>query len=211
MTKTCTVKNRLRALPPITRPPSSNVTSHGPKPGTLPGHRAADRQAPVGVRVPAKNLPGEEHPQREQQQADAHDPGQLARILVGPVQEDLGHVRQDHDDHARPGVVVQCPQEPAQRLLVVQVKQTLIGLIGGRHVDQRQADSGDDLQHASSVIEALPKTYHHPFGPATAFGMGWLSMGPKTLRRFRRASSHSPSRRGHFFMPRPAVASTPLK
>ena len=86
-------------------------------------------------------------PKRKQQQKDAHDPGQLAGILVGPVQEDLGQMRQDQDHHARAGVVVQGAEEPAQRLLVIQKQQAFIGLVGGRHVHQRQADPGDNLDH----------------------------------------------------------------
>ena len=147
MTKTCRAKNRLSESPPITGPPRSSADDLGPDDRHPPGHRPADGQAPVGVRVPAEDLAGEEHAQRAEEQEDAQDPGQLARVLVGPVQEDLGHVGQHHHDHARPGVVVQRPQEPAERLLVVQVEQALVRLVGGRHVDQRQADAGDDLDH----------------------------------------------------------------
>ena len=116
MTKTCRAKKRLSESPPITGPPRSRRTTHGPEDRHAPGHRPADRQAPVGVRVPAEDLAGEEHAQGAEEQEHAQDPGQLARVLVGPVQEDLGHVHQHQHDHARPGVVVQRPQEPAQRL-----------------------------------------------------------------------------------------------
>ena len=86
-------------------------------------------------------------PSVKQQQKHAREPVQFARILVGPVQKDLRHVHHDHDDHGRPGPVVQRTQEPAERLLIVEIHQALIGLVGGRHVDHRQTDSGQDLEH----------------------------------------------------------------
>ncbi len=61
------------------------------------------------------------------------------------MQKDLRRVHQDQDDHARAGVVVQRPQEPAERLVVIQVQQAVICLGGRRHVDQGEADAGEDL------------------------------------------------------------------
>ena len=89
------------------------------------GHRRADAHAPVGVGIPSQDLAGEGHAQRHEQQEHAREPVQLARVLEGPVQEDLGHVDHDHHDHGRAGPVVQRSQEPAERLLVVQVDQAL--------------------------------------------------------------------------------------
>src|SRR5262249_44905763 len=46
---------------------------------------------------------------------------------------------------------------------------------------------------ARSVIEALPKTYHHPIGPAAPRGIGWVSIGRMLARNESRASSHRPT------------------
>src|SRR3954452_16868980 len=40
-------------------------------------------------------------------------------------------------------------------------------------------------------MDALPKTYHHPIGPATSRGMGCRIMGSKVERRRKRASNQS--------------------
>ena len=64
---------------------------------------------------------------------------------MGPVQKDLSHVRQHHYHHAGARIVVQRPQEPAQRLRIVQIEQAVIRLVGGRYVHEGQADAGEDL------------------------------------------------------------------
>src|SRR4051812_33947617 len=46
---------------------------------------------------------------------------------------------------------------------------------------------------ARSVIEALPKTYHQPVGPAAPLGMGWVKLGSRLSRKLNRASSQSPT------------------
>ncbi len=84
------------------------------------------------------------------------------------MQEDLRHVDEHHDDHAGAGVVVERPQEPAERLLVIEVEQAVVGLVGGRHVDERQADAGDDLQaeeRHGRAAENVPPA-HRPGGAA---------------------------------------------
>src|SRR6516164_8280784 len=44
----------------------------------------------------------------------------------------------------------------------------------------------------SNVIEALPKTYHQPIGPAAPRGIGWVSIGRMLSLKARRKSSHRP-------------------
>src|SRR4051794_27601914 len=44
-----------------------------------------------------------------------------------------------------------------------------------------------------SVIEALPKTYHHPMRPAAPRGMGWVNIGSRLSRKPTRASSQPPT------------------
>ena len=40
-------------------------------------------------------------------------------------------------------------------------------------------------------MDALPKTYHHPIGPAAPRGIGCISIGPTVSRRLRRASNQA--------------------
>src|SRR5262249_55673727 len=109
------------------------------------GDRRTDAQPPVGILVETHDLSGERHAQREQQQNAAGDPGQLARVLVRAEQEHLRHVH-SHDGHHEIGApVMQRAQEPAQGLLIVQVLQTGIRLVGRRDVDEGQTDAGHDL------------------------------------------------------------------
>ena len=60
--------------------------------GVRAGDRRADAEPPVRVLVEAQHLAGEGHAERAQEQDDADDPGQLARILVGAEEEHLDHV-----------------------------------------------------------------------------------------------------------------------
>src|SRR5262245_55403922 len=44
----------------------------------------------------------------------------------------------------------------------------------------------------SSVSDALPKTYHHPIGPAAARGIGCVSIGRRLERTASRVSNQFP-------------------
>src|SRR5262249_12702104 len=67
------------------------------------------------------------------------------RVLVRPEQEHLRHVH-GHDGYHEIGApVMQRPQKPAKGLLIIQVLQTGIRLIGRRDVDEGQTDAGHDL------------------------------------------------------------------
>ena len=45
----------------------------------------------------------------------------------------------------------------------------------------------------SNVIEALPKTYHQPIGPAAPLGIGWRIIGISVSRTRNRASNQASS------------------
>ena len=45
------------------------------------GKFGADHRRPIGLHVPRQQIAGETEPQRDQQQADAADPGQLRGAL----------------------------------------------------------------------------------------------------------------------------------
>ena len=87
MTKTCRAKNRDSESPPITSDAEQELHDDGADHRHATGHRAGDRQPPVGVGIPTQHLAAEEHAERAEQQEHADDPGQLARILVRSVQE----------------------------------------------------------------------------------------------------------------------------
>src|SRR5450755_3290592 len=46
---------------------------------------------------------------------------------------------------------------------------------------------------SSSVIDALPKTYHQPIGPSIERGTGWSIIGSKVSLKPTRASNQLPS------------------
>ena len=168
MTNTCRAKNRLSVSPPMIGPPSSKSTRYGPTTGTRP---AIDAPTPTPQYASASHRmtwPRECHAQRQEQQEHAREPVQFAGILVRPVQEDLRHMHHHHDDHRRSGPVVQRTQEPTERLLIIQVDQALISLVGRRHVHERQTDSGQDLDQEQShgrAAEDVPPA-HRPGGAA---------------------------------------------
>jgi hypothetical protein len=96
-------------------------------------------QTPIRVLVPAKDLPGEGHAEGAEQEEDAHDPRQLAGILVRPEEEDLDHVQRHHGHREGRAPEVCGAQEPAQRLLVVQVFQAGVHIGRRRNVDEGEA------------------------------------------------------------------------
>ena len=117
-----------------------------PGDGHAAGDRGADPETPVGVLIEAHDLSGKRHAERRQQQEDADDPGQLARILVGAEQKDLRHVDEDDRDHEVRSPSVQRANEPAERDLMVQRLQAAPRLVGGWHVHHREENAGRELQ-----------------------------------------------------------------
>ncbi len=109
--------------------------------------RATDAQPPVGVLIPPKNLARECHPQGAQEEQDAGDPRQLARILVSAPEKDLDHVERHHEDHGVRAPEMNGPQIPSKDGLVVQVHEALVRLVRRRNIDESETDPGDDLEH----------------------------------------------------------------
>src|SRR5215470_10630267 len=106
----------------------------------------SDTQPPVGVLVETHDLSGESHPEGEQQQNAARDPGQLTWIFECPKQEHLYHVDHHDADHEVGAPKMQRAKIPAEGLLKIQILQTRVGLISRGHVDKGQTDAGDDLE-----------------------------------------------------------------
>src|SRR5262249_37770167 len=110
-------------------------------------NRRTDPEPPVGVLIPAEDLAGEGHAERAEEQEDADDPRELARVFVGAPQEHLDHVQRHDGDHRIRAPEMQRAQEPAERSLEVQIEQALIRAVGRGDVDERETDARRDLQH----------------------------------------------------------------
>ena len=112
-------------------------------------HRAGDLRAhgrrPVRALVPGQEVAGEPEPDRDHEHAAAHDPGQLARVLVGRLEEDPEHVQDQEHDHQVRGPVVDAPDEPAELDVAGDGQHALVGAVGRGAVVQRQQRPGDHL------------------------------------------------------------------
>ena len=147
MTKTCRAKKRDQRLARDDRPAEDHLdelASHDRHP---PRDRRHDAEPPVRVLVEAEDLAGERHAQRHDQQQHADDPRQLARVLERAEEKHLHHVDEHQGDHEVRAPAVHRAKKPAQRLLGVEDEEAPVGLAGRRHVDERQADPGHDLDH----------------------------------------------------------------
>ena len=78
------------------------------------GDLGADDGRPEGPLVPGQQVAGEAEADGHGQQADAHQPGDLARVLVGALDEDPRQVEDQEDDHQVGSPVVDAPDEPAE-------------------------------------------------------------------------------------------------
>ena len=86
----------------------------------------ANPQPPIGILIPAQDLAGEGHAQGSEQEEHADDPGELARILVGPKEEDLDQVQGHQQHHAIRTPEVHGTEIPAKGGVVVEILQRLV-------------------------------------------------------------------------------------
>jgi len=106
-----------------------------PMNGTRLENRRRDAQSPVRILVEPEHLAGERHSQRHEQEHDAGDPGQLARILVRTEEEDLHHVNEHDGDHEVRSQPCSARMKPARRDMLIQRMQAVPGLSGRRDID----------------------------------------------------------------------------
>ena len=108
---------------------------------------STDAKSPVGVLVEAQDLAGEGKAEGANEEGKSREPSDFAGVFVSTEEENLRHV-QEHDAHheVRPPVV-HGAQEPTELLVVGQILQSCVSLISGRHIDEREHDAGDELQH----------------------------------------------------------------
>src|SRR5215217_7440853 len=114
---------------------------HRPRRVDVDGH---DR-GPERALVERQQVARQRHHQREQDQDDADDPVQLARVLVGAEEERPAHVQEHQDDHHRRAPAVHAADELAGEDLVVDVLDRGVRLVGRRPVVHRQEDAGHGL------------------------------------------------------------------
>ena len=81
----------------------------------------------------------------QDEQDDADDPVELARVLVGAEEEGPRHVQEDEDHHHRRAPLVHAAHELAEEGLVGDVARRLVGPGGRRVVVHGQEDAGDRL------------------------------------------------------------------
>ncbi len=106
----------------------------------------ADDRCPVGPLVPRQEIAGEAEGEGHQQEHDTGQPGHLARVLVGAVDDHAHHVQDDEQDHGARTPVVKAADQPPQGKVVGDVFDAGVGLLGIGHVVQRQQDPGGELQ-----------------------------------------------------------------
>ena len=127
-------------------PPSTSVTSQGPSNGNAAHNRRSDSQSPIGILVEPHHLSRKAHGECHQEKEDAEYPSQFTRVFIGAEEEDLSHVDQDNGDHEVRTPAMQGSNEPSERDAVIESLQAVPSLSGGRHVNQRKKNAGDDLK-----------------------------------------------------------------
>ena len=138
MRKTWIAKKRLSVAPPTVSPPRMKRAMYSPIDRRAPRLLGADHDRPRRVLIPAQQLPGEPHAEREEQEQHAGHPVHLARELVRAGEEHLRHVQAHHEHHRRRAVVVQAAQEAAEGRLVGDEEQRVVRLRRGRDVREGQ-------------------------------------------------------------------------
>src|SRR6202040_3548501 len=88
--------------------------------------------------IPAQQLAGKSHGERETEQAHTSRPGHLAREFVGTEQKSLRHVSSDHQHHGRSAVVMESAQKATEGRVVRDEDKRLVGLRRRRDKRKRQ-------------------------------------------------------------------------
>src|ERR1700675_1550105 len=110
-------------------------------------NRCSDPETPIGVLVESQDLSCEGHAECNEEKKHTHNTAQLARIFVGAKQKDLDHVDQYDRNHKVRAPAMQAANEPTKCNIVIESLEAVPSFTGGRHVDERQHDAGNDLQH----------------------------------------------------------------
>jgi len=109
--------------------------------------RDVDRHGgrPVRLLIPRQQIAGEREAEDEEQQDDAGHPRHLAWLLVRTEHHDAQHVNHcGNDDEAR-AEEVQAADDAAERQLIGDVADAVVGVLRRGHVVHRQHHAGNQL------------------------------------------------------------------
>jgi hypothetical protein len=126
---------------PTAKQVEEGISDHGHPAGDLGAH---DR-GPVGALVPGKQVAREPEGHRHPEQGHPDDPGQLARVLVGGLEEDPQEVEDQEQDHQVGGPVMDAADEPPERHVAGDEDDAVVGRLRGGLVVEGQQRPGDDL------------------------------------------------------------------
>jgi hypothetical protein len=103
--------------------------------------------APVRHLAPWQQVAEEGFGHQAQEDREAEQPDQFARLAVRAVQQAARHVQVDDDEEGRRAGRVHVAHQPAPRHFAHDVFDRTEGQVGVRLVVHGQEDAGDDLQH----------------------------------------------------------------
>ncbi len=107
----------------------------------------ADCNRPERQLIPGQQVSREAQDQSQHHQNDADHPIKLARRLVRTRVKDTTHVEEEHQNHRVRRPEVHPAQDVAERDRGMKVEHPIVGVCGGRHVDEHQHDAGNRQQY----------------------------------------------------------------
>ncbi len=113
--------------------------------GGAPRHVDRDRRRPVGFLIPWQQVARQREAEDDQQQHDARDPGDLARLLVRAEQHNPQHVDYGGNDDEAGAEEVQAADDPAEGQLIADVADAVVRVLRRGHVVHREDDAGEEL------------------------------------------------------------------
>ena len=138
-------KKRLIVSVPMPEPSCKNSST------AWPGDRCRTRDlnrdfgCEQCIEIPRQQVAGETEHERDDEQDDADDPLQFARLLVRAPQQNLEHVHHHECDHRRRAPIVEREDELTGGNLLDDVLRRFPRGCGGRRVVERQEDTGRNL------------------------------------------------------------------
>ncbi len=129
-----------------------------------------DGRAPERHLAPGEHIAHEGRRHHQNEDDDAEDPVQLARLLVGPVIEPAEHVDVDGEEEHRGAVGVRITHQPAVIHIAHDVLDAVERHVFVRRVVHGEHDAGDDLRNEADdedgaegppVIEVLGRRKFH--------------------------------------------------
>ena len=138
---------------PVQGDPGNQVVAANPRDDALADHGYGAEQGDDDLRPPVRHLtPGQHvtherfgHEDHEDQHAE--NPDELARLLVGTVDERAEHVQVHHDEEGRCAGGMHVTQHPAVIHITHDVLDGCKGVVRGGHIVHREPDTGEQLVH----------------------------------------------------------------